>query len=254
MKKKLETIAKELGLLLLNWRKTEAISGGWEGTQFKAMADVMAHDYLVGKLKMLTPDVPVLSEEDESSLTLERPAKYWLIDPIDGTASYVGGFDGYVTQIVLIEFDKPILSVICAPSLSLMYSAEKGMGAYLNGVKLDSLNERSSRILIDNYPKPQGIAKDVFNALSCTDYMESGSLGLKLVRVADGSADLFIKDVAVKDWDLAPADLILSEVGGILTDISGESIVYTGSYDINGIACCRDVDLDSQFRLWYSSK
>ena len=242
----------ELGERLKQWKATSAVEGHWEGSQFKAKADEMAHAYLSEKLKLLTPQILVVSEEDLDSLVEERPGKYWLIDPIDGTASYIGGFSGYVTQVAFIENGSPVLSAIYAPSLDLLYSAEKGKGAYLNGNVLTSTTKRSSRKLIDNYPTPKGIAKEIYDNFDCDEYIESGSLGLKLVRVADGNADLFVKNVIVRDWDLAPADLILSEVGARLTDINGDELVYSGGYEVDGIICTRTFDLHNEFCSWLS--
>ena len=74
-----KNLMQQLGFKLIEWKTSKALEGSWEGTQFKARADTMAHDYLIDKLVALTPGIPVLSEEDESGLTLERPDKYWLI-------------------------------------------------------------------------------------------------------------------------------------------------------------------------------
>ncbi|WP_439437658.1 3'(2'),5'-bisphosphate nucleotidase CysQ family protein [Salinivibrio costicola] len=240
---KIEKIMVKLGDNLKIWLTKNGKEGQWEGAQFKAKADQMAHEFLVAELTKLTPFIPILSEEDEASLVQPRPSKYWLIDPIDGTASYVNGFSGYVTQIVLIENEKPILAVIYAPELKLLYSARKGEGAFLNHVPLPTLDERGSRKLIDNYPEPRGIAKRIYDGIECTDYIESGSLGLKLLRIADGTADIFVKDVIVKDWDVAPAQLVLSELGCEVYNIDGDLNSFNNSYDINGIVCCRTTEL-----------
>lgn len=242
-----ENILIELGEKLRFWLISGGADGSWEGTQFKAKADTLAHEFLVSRLKKLDSSISIISEEDTDSLTSIRPDKYWLIDPIDGTASYVGGFSGYVCQIALMEHGRPILSAVYAPELKLLYSAEIHKGARLNGNLLPRITKRPSKILIDNYPEPRGIASRIYNGLKCNGYVESGSLGLKLLRVADGTADLFVKDVIVKDWDLAPADLILSELGIKVSDINGSEIVYDGTYDIKGIICARTSELKQEF-------
>ena len=84
---------------------------------------------------------------------------YWLIDPIDGTASYCGGFDGYVTQIALIDGYRPLLSAIYAPRLQTFYSAIQGYGAFKDHNPITLARTTSASTIIDNYPEPQGYAK-----------------------------------------------------------------------------------------------
>ena len=96
------------------------------------------------------------------------------------------------------------------------FTAVKQNGAYKNGSRLPNVKSPSTT-LIDNYPEPRGIAAKLFDKMALEQYVESGSLGLKICRIAEGSADIFVKDVLVKDWDLAAPELILHEAGGILT-------------------------------------
>ena len=76
-----------MGALLLQWRKGCRFNGKYEGTQFKADVDIMAHHELKVALHGLARDIPVVSEEDLQSQFEQRTHKYWLIDPLDGTAS-----------------------------------------------------------------------------------------------------------------------------------------------------------------------
>jgi len=150
----LSRIVKEVGGLLLQWRDEGVREGVWEGAQFKARADGMAHTALSNRLQTLAPDLPILSEEDESSQVLKRPDRYWLIDPIDGTASFVQGFDGFVTQVALMQAGQPCLAAINAPALALTYIAERGKGSYLNRERLALAGSGKWDVLIDNYPEP----------------------------------------------------------------------------------------------------
>ena len=187
----LSTIVKTLGAKLLEWRLHGRTSGRWEGAQFKAQADKSAHDFLAGELSCLAPKIPVISEEDEHSLSIERPRQYWLIDPIDGTASFAQGYSGFVTQVALIVDHTPHLAAIYAPVFDALYVAERNQGAFLNGSKLCCSHYRESKILIDNYPEPRGITLAAYSALKFTRYIECGSIALKICKVADGTADLF---------------------------------------------------------------
>ena len=77
--------------------------------------------------------------------------------------------------------------------------------------------------------------------LNANSYLESGSIGLKCALVADGSADIFVKDVVVRDWDVAPAAVILKEVGGRLLLPDGKPFVFDGPFDKPlGVIAARD--------------
>ena len=117
-----------------------------------------------------------------------------------------------------------------------MYLAELNSGARLNGEPLKVNSSISEIRLIDNYPEPRGIAQLITRSSRDAKYIESGSIGLKICKVADGTANLFVKDVIVRDWDLAPGHLILSEAGGIFRDLHGNEIKYSGEVEQkNGI-------------------
>lgn len=216
-------IMARVGAEIAAWRADESAKILHSRKDYKTEADRRAHEMIGAALERLFPGVAILSEEDEQPAAT-RPSAYWLIDPIDGTASWYEGYDGFVTQAAFIEDARPRFGVVRAPALDRTWSAEAGRGAVLNGAALPTLAVSERLIVIDNYPDPRRAAKTLVEALPATGYLESGSLGLKSVRVADGSADLFAKDVVVRDWDMAPAAAILAEVGGVL--LTGEGALY----------------------------
>lgn len=223
---RIEDILKEVGATLLAMRAKGLVKGIWHSSQLKSEADLIAERMILDRLRDLSPGLPIVSEEDQASHDVNRSARYWLVDPIDGTASFCGGYSGFVTQIALMEGAHPVLGAVYSPALDIMYLAEQGSGATANGTKLAVSLKEENIILIDNYPEPQGIAQFLYEKLPCTSYLESGSIGLKICQVADGQADLFVKDVEVKNWDLAPGHLIISEAGGVMVDLSGSNICY----------------------------
>jgi 3'(2'), 5'-bisphosphate nucleotidase len=234
--KDLEAITRALGDLLLEWREKGLTRGSWEGSQLKADVDRRAHEFLVNELRCSWPKIPIVSEEDASTQNARRPDEYWLIDPIDGTASFCNGFNGFVTQVALMRGSQPVLAVVHAPVLGLTFTATKDGPALRNNAKISiGKSEDRAPVLVDNYPEPRGIARNMYNALGCHRYVESGSIGLKICCVAEGTADLFIKDVGVRDWDLAPADLILARAGGVLTTLDGDSLSYKGDFERKGL-------------------
>jgi len=247
----LEVILREAGDLLLEWRAQGIVHGHWEGSQLKAEADLRAHDFLLKKLHNSWPGIPVISEEDVSKHEAYRPEEYWLVDPIDGTASFCNGFDGFVTQAALMRNYQPVLAVVHAPALKLTYTATLNGAAYCNNSQILTVESGiRAPILIDNYPEPRGIALEVYKAFGCSEYIESGSLGLKICRVADGTVDLFVKDVIVRDWDLAPAHLVLACAGGQITTLPGKNLSYDGGFEREGVVAAGNQELMDRVSKW----
>lgn len=255
MKAQITNVVREVGFSLLDWRKRRIFDGKWEGPQFKARVDIMAHKLLCYKLQELLPDIPVLSEEEPEAFKQERPGRYWLIDPIDGTASFVQGYDGFVTQIALIDNYLPVIAAIYAPVFEEMYVAERGRGAYCNERQL-FINNNSGifHSIIDNYSEPRGICKKIYDDFAIGNYIELGGIALKICRIADGTADLFVKDVVVRDWDLAAPQLILEQAGGSITYLNGIPLHYYGPVEHNGVIATGSHEKCKAIVDWYKDK
>jgi 3'(2'), 5'-bisphosphate nucleotidase len=247
-------IVQQVGGLLLQWRDQQRFEGTWEGPQFKAEVDRLAHQALTERLQKLAPELPVVSEEDPDSYTGERPSDYWLIDPIDGTASFVNGFPGFVTQVARVTNNQPVLATIFAPALQLLFLAEQGRSTTLNGQPLQLAPKEVMETLIDNYPEPRGITAEAFQALGFRHYVECGGISLKICKIATGEADLFFKDVVVRDWDLAAPQLVLTEAGGALTDVTGRPIPYTGVMERQGLVAAANPRFLQTLVSWHGKR
>lgn len=195
----------------------------------KTNIDQISHDFIVEKLNQLSR-LPVISEEDPISISKPRPDKYWIIDPIDGTRSLVDGYRTYVCQVALIENAIPIMSVVYEPALNNFYHSIKGQGSHKNDLKLNSNLQKLPDSIIDNYPEPISLVRNLIKTTSISKYLECGSIALKMCRVADMAADIFLKKTRVFDWDVAPAALIVQEMGGVVSTLSGKQILYEGNF------------------------
>lgn len=251
MRERLADILRQAGALLLERRASGGFTYRRQGAVVNASVDMDAHHFLVQALSALTPGVPVLSEEDAQARMRERPDLYWLIDPLDGTASFVDGFSGFVTQAALMRDRRPVLAGVYAPALGEAFLAEAGAGATRNGARLGVAARPADKwILTDNYPAPRGLAADIIRDWHIPGYLECGSIGLKICRVAEGNADLFVKDVPVRDWDVAAPQLVLEEAGGRLSDIAGRPFPYTGTFEHTGLIAGASVDMIVRAAAW----
>ena len=214
------------------WREDNKFRNILDSKLFKTQADNNANKFLYKTLNKLYPDITILSEEDKFFNDI-RPDKYWLLDPIDGTASWYDGYDGFVTQLAYIENNETLYSAVYSPVMDKFWTAIKDEGAYLNGKKLPKLKFLDRLNLVDNYPSPKRVAKYVYDNFDVTKYIECGSLGLKSCLVADGTADLFVKDITFRDWDIAPALAFLPFLNGRIADLDNNDIVLGCSIEFN---------------------
>lgn len=236
---------------LLAWRRERRFQANVVGQTIKAEVDRLAHGCLVEILG--ASGHPILSEEEPQTFDAERPDRYWLIDPLDGTASFVGNFPGFVTQVAFMDRGRPVAAAVCAPALDLLYTAVAGGGAQVNGRPLGTGPVGETIRLIDNYPEPRGFAARVHAGLPCGTYIESGSIGLKICRVADGTADLFVKDVPVRDWDVAAPHLVLAEAGGSVLRLDQKQFNYVGSPEHHGVVAASTLEVRNRFLQWHGA-
>ncbi len=192
---------------------------------FQSEVDLLIHEKYLAKLPSIL-NVPILSEEDIDLETRLNSDIYWIVDPIDGTLSYINGFPTYVTQIGLVIGKMPVLGFVFAPELGELYKARKGMGATRNGKKIQVSRHPRPMTIVDNYPNPNNVVAELMSRMDINSYLECGSIGLKICRVAEGRADIFVKHTRVFDWDIAPGSLILNEAGGSYGLISGEAYLF----------------------------
>ncbi|MDB4346474.1 hypothetical protein OAA55_00460 [bacterium] len=162
------------------------------------LADLVVHHILCFFIRLLYPTQHILCEENAS-----MPSSFnWIIDPIDGSSSYRHNFSGYVIQLCHLDDSNNFLfSLIYAPSLNMLFSYH-----HVKGFSVPSPAENlrlNIYTLVDNYPSPQGVALQLSSHFNLK-YIESGSISLKILLVGLGLADLFVKDVVVRDWDIAP--------------------------------------------------
>lgn len=205
------------------WKKIENHVG------FKTVADQIMHEKYLHALHLIDPHTAVFSEEVPHTLA-DRPDRYWLIDPIDGTRSWEGGFEGYVSQVALIEGSKAVFGAICQPAENRFWRSDQILSKAPFAKHLR---------IIDNYPSPTGIAAKLKDHLPDSAYIECGSLGLKSILTLQAYADIFVKDTIVRDWDIAPALAFIVQNGGFINDLQGRPLHLGETIEFhNGMVVC----------------
>lgn len=209
--------------------RTWSKSGGSPVTE----ADIGVDTFLRVRLSALLPEAAWLSEETADDAQRLDRRLVWVVDPIDGTRAFMTGLPDWAVCVALLDAGEPVLGIVHAPACNATYSAVRGAGARRNGETivtstLDGLG--SARIA---GPKPMLDALARVAPFQPVDKIPS--LALRLTRIADGSIDAGLISPDARDWDLAAADLVLREAGGVLSGGAGEPVVYNRPTPVHGM-------------------
>ncbi len=202
------------------------------------IADERANEIIISGLGHLKPTIPIISEESPLPNYAERSvwSYYWLVDPLDGTKSYMRQEDEFTVNIALMKGQSAILGVVHSPVEDRTYWGISGDGAYcLNGdddmIRNIRVREFSGGRATVITPQSRGSKKTrifINNLLSESiecDVVRSSS-SIKFCRVAEGAADIFPSFTNTSEWDTAAAQCVLECAGGKVVDPAGNTVVY----------------------------
>jgi len=221
----LQTAAREAGRIALGFFRKDPQVWWKEGNSPVSEADFAVDRYLKETLLGARPDYGWLSEETDPLLEVEAlldpPQRFFVIDPIDGTRSFIRGEDTWCVSVAVVEAGRPVAGVIDAPATGEVFSAVAGGSALLNGAPLAvSAAEPHVRLNV-SMPDPmrKKLGRDGENRLAFA--RNAPSLAYRLALVASGRLDGTLIRPHANDWDIAAGDLILERAGGALVDIHG---------------------------------
>jgi myo-inositol-1(or 4)-monophosphatase len=188
-------------------------------------ADIAVDKLLRKQLRAVDPAIGWLSEE-----SLDDPARLalryvWIVDPIDGTRGYIAGSPDWAISAALVEKGRPIAACLFAPARQEFFTATAGRGATLNGAAIAATSAAGLKGMRIAGPK-SFLERMAQVAPPLTIEPRGPSLALRLARVAQGAIDAAIAGGNSHDWDLAAADLLVHEAGGVLTPFNGKALIY----------------------------
>ncbi|PWW01102.1 3'(2'),5'-bisphosphate nucleotidase CysQ [Mangrovibacter plantisponsor] len=192
-------------------------------------ADIAAHKVILAGLQSLTPDIPVLSEEAPAAWSERQHwQRYWLVDPLDGTKEFLKRNGEFTVNIALIEQGKPVLGVVYAPVLKVMYSAANGKAWK------EECGVRKQIQVREAHPPLVVISRSHADA-ELTEYLEqlgehqTTSIGssLKFCLVAEGAAQLYPRFGPTNVWDTGAGHAVAVAAGAQVHDWQGKTLDYT---------------------------
>lgn len=200
-------------------------------------ADKAAEGVILGGLRELLPDIPVVSEESAPPESLGRT--FILVDPLDGTREFLAGRNEYAINIGLVQDGQPVAGLIAAPAHGLIWRGVVGRGAErlrmtaeegarssshdAIAIRTRSIPERPTAVVSRSHLDP---GTDAFlTRWQDLRRIHCGS-ALKFCRLAEGAADTYPRLAPTSEWDIAAGHAILVAAGGALTRPDGAPVTY----------------------------
>jgi myo-inositol-1(or 4)-monophosphatase len=202
-------------------------------------ADIAVDEFLRARLSR--EGFGWLSEESQDDRTRLSAECLFIVDPIDGTRSYLAGREDWSIVAAVVDKGRPVAAAVYAPVDDELYLAASGQGATRNGSRI--VTTGGSALAGARIAGP----KSMLDRLTSIDpetihEPKIHSLALRMTRVAEGRIDAAFASINAYDWDLAAADLLVHEAGGAMTNLTGEALVYNLHDPVHGaiLAAGRD--------------
>jgi myo-inositol-1(or 4)-monophosphatase len=233
----LEYLARGAGEILRAGFRTEL------DVQYKGEIDLVTEmdykteEFLLNYVREKYPDHSVITEE-RGELDGNQ-SHQWLIDPLDGTTNYSHGLPIYAVSIAYARDGRVHLGVVYDPSMDAIYSAERGVGAWVNGdsLKVSNATSLDKSLLTTGFPyyvrtnPDNNLDHYAHFAVRSVAVRRLGSASLDLCYVAAGNFDGYW-ELTLGAWDIAAGALIVEEAGGVVTRIDGERNYLKPPYSV----------------------
>lgn len=222
-------LAAEAGEMTLQYFRSASLDVDLKGDGTPVTAADRAVERMIReRLASLYPDDAVVGEEHDD--TVGTSGRTWIIDPIDGTQSFVSGVPLYATLVAVVDEHGPAVGVTNIPALGEIVAAGRGLGCTYNGraTQVSAESDLQSATVtcsgIDYMPAEATAAL----AASGASFRTWGD-GYGYVLVATGRVAAMIDAPGLSIWDVAPMNVIIPEAGGTITSWSGEALPQGGS-------------------------
>ncbi len=198
--------------------RARMFSAGADHWSVKDAGDAAAQRFLMDELTTARPDDAVLSEEGREDPRRFGGGRVWIVDPLDGTREYAQpGRVDWAVHVALWEDDHFVAAAVALPALSKVFSTDPA--SPMPEVK------RRRPILVTSRNTAPPAAHWVANGLGC-DALRLGSAGAKSMAVVGGTADIYVHDGGMYQWDSAAPVAVAAAAGFHVSRIDGSPLVY----------------------------
>jgi 3'(2'), 5'-bisphosphate nucleotidase len=204
-------------------------------------ADLASDRIIADGLARLAPDIPTLSEERATQDGARRLETFFLVDPLDGTKEFVAGRDEFTVNLALVSNGTPLLGIVGAPALGLIWRGLVGHGAE----RLATAGGIGAAEPIRTRPFPKAgqpwiaavsrshgdAATEAFIDARPGAVRKTLGSAVKFARVAEGAADIYPRLAPTSEWDVAAGHALVTAAGGKVTDPAGGALRFGAGKD-----------------------
>ena len=192
--------------------------------------DIEVNRILTDKIKEITPNIAIVSEESSNHKTDIDLKNFWLIDPIDGTRDYINNRDEFTLNAALILDKKPVIGIITAPAKKRVFYSYGLSNSYelIDGNEVSMINKKKDYVGLKSVSYSDTLKHEILEIhkkYKITSHQKMKS-SLKFCVVAAGEFDMYVAEARACEWDIAAGHAILEHAGGKITDFDGNDILY----------------------------
>ena len=239
---RLTTIVSRAGAAILAFNPATAPRRTKSDCTPVSAADEAANAIILEQLSHLAPNMPIVSEE--TTCTNSTPAAFALlfalVDPLDGTREFLAGRNEFTVNVALVIGGTPVVGIIAAPALALVWRGVAGRGAerlcLSPGEDVSKATQRTSIRTRRRRPNEGLVAvtsrshfdaqtEAMLSALRIAAQKSCGS-SIKFCRIAEGGADIYPRLAPTHEWDVAAGHAIVTAAGGVVITTGGSPLVY----------------------------
>ncbi len=193
--------------------------------------DLRVNELITKKIKELTPDIPIISEETVNVSEKNKNSIFWLIDPIDGTKEYISGKDEYTLNAALVIDKKPIIGLVGVPKKNqLFFSYGVGKSFVKNNKVKEIINcqkktKRDKIVAVSSTNNPSEKIMEKLKEYKVTSVTKVAS-SYKFCLIADGTFDIYAAKERANEWDYAAGHAVAENAGAIITTLDNKPFLY----------------------------
>ena len=193
--------------------------------------DLQVNELITSKIKELTPNIPIISEETVN-LKVKNTAKiFWLIDPIDGTKEYIAGKDEYTLNAALVINTIPVLGLVGVPKKNrLFFSYSPGESYLIESGKTKKINcvkqqPKGQIVALSSVIKPSDMILNKLKKYNVNSIVKMAS-SYKFCVIATGEYDIYAARERANEWDYAAGHAVAQNAGAIIKTLKNEPFLY----------------------------
>ncbi len=194
-------------------------------------ADLKVDELITNKIKELTPDIPIISEETVDLKIKNKNKTFWLIDPIDGTKEFIAGKEEYTLNAALVVNQVPIVGLVGVPRKKrLFYTFGKDQSFLIEKSEKIKLNcrkkkDRKEVIAVASVRNPSEMILQKLREFNVKKIVKMSS-SYKFCVIASGEYDIYAARERANEWDYAAGHAVAANAGALITTLDKKPFLY----------------------------